>query len=493
MSKFLKTAFAALALGLAAPSAQAIDPFFPEFGNRGIDVERYHLEIAVQPRTGRIDAGARLKIVALRWLGKFSLDLAGLTVTDVLVDGFPASFNHVGGKLEITPARGIRSGDVFVVDVFYNGRPQTVQDPTAPGDPSLQLGWFIYQNSSYVVSEPVGASTFFPANDEPTDKAKFKIGVTVPPGYTAAANGVLKSSGFCFCVKRYVWEMNDPMTTWLATVHVNKFNAKFRRTPNGTPVRVYATAATPKADIEGYFKALKMLPFLERLIGRYPFEGYGSVVVDDPVLYYALETQAMSTFPLGTADEATVVHELAHQWFGNSVSVKKWEDLWIAEGTATYFEVVWANRNDPDGFHEDMIAIYDDVVANNVGAAVVDAPEEMFTDRTYLRGAAALYALRLQVGERKFYRILRAFLREFGGGNASSADFIRTAVRESGDGSVRGLLRAWLYEDQVPDLPAAAANVARRGPFPLPDLVGLRCGRGAHRGAPATCGEEAGH
>ena len=227
-----------------------------------------------------------------------------------------------------------------------------------------------------------------------------------------------------------------------------------------------------------------MIPFFEKLVGRYPFDGYGSVVVDDPVLYYALETQGMSTFPVGAADEAIVAHELAHQWFGNSVSVAEWRDLWIAEGIATYFEILWPNRADDAAFAAEMRALYVYAVDEELGPAVVEAPEQIFSDRTYVRGALALYALELQVGERRFFKILRTFAERFKGGNVRSEDFIRTAVAVSGDKAVRPLLKAWLYGQPVPALPGQARMAqrqARPGPPAVPDIVGLRCEGGAHR------------
>ncbi len=487
MSAFLKFAALALAAGLAAGPARAIDPFFPEFGNNGIDVIHYDLDLDVTPATGRLDAEASLKVLALQRLTRFRFDLSRLRVSSVEVGGVPAGFSQADGKLTIVPRRIIAKGDVFRVEIAYGGRPRPIQDPTAPGDPFYKLGWFRYGEASYALSEPVGASTFYPANDEPTDKARFTIAVTVPQGFTGVANGVLRSTTFDGGKKRFVWEMRQPMTTWLATVHVNHFRVRLGSTPDGTQLRVYSTAATPPEDVQRYALAREMLIQFERLIGQYPFGGYGSVIVDDPILYYALETQAMSTFPAAVAGrEDFVSHELAHQWFGNSVSVARWRDLWIAEGAATYFEYVWEHRNNPRGFHQDMRDLYRFVRQEKIGPAVVESPDQMFTDRTYLRGAAALYALQLQVGERTFFRILRAFLREFRGGNATSLDFIRTAIRVSGDGSVRDLLHDWLYERPVPALPGRAVAEAQEGPVAPPDVVGLRCGPVRHRGAPAT-------
>jgi aminopeptidase N len=361
----------------------------------------------------------------------------------VSINGLPANFIQANDKLTITPRLPIPKDGVFLLNVAYAGVPDPLPDPTAPGA-GLFLGWFKYRNAAYVVSEPVGASTFYPANDEPTDKATFTFGVTVPQGYTGVANGFFAGSLPVGAKRRFQWLMLKPMTTWLATVHVNKFNLDLIRAPDGTPIRVYAPGSIPQSHVNGYARAGRMLTYFEKLIGPYPFESYGSVVVEDPILYYALETQAMSTFPadVNPPDVGLVAHELAHQWFGNSISVAKWKDLWIAEGAATYFEVLWPNRNDPQDFDAAMLAIYDYVVDQQLGPAVVEAPEELFSDRTYYRGGGALYALRLKVGDARFFNILRHFVQDNKGGNVTSEEFIRTAVRFSGDPSVRPLLHA---------------------------------------------------
>jgi aminopeptidase N len=284
--------------------------------------------------------------------------------------------------------------------------------------------------------------------------------------------------------------MDEPMTSWLATVHVNRLSLLEGQTAGGLPLRTYYPEGVPPEHAEVYHKAGRMIGFFEARIGRYPFKSYGSVVVEDPILYYALETQAVSTFPAGSRapDEALVAHELAHQWFGNSVSVAKWEDLWIAEGSATYFEVLWDHRGDPAGFDAAMHGIYDYVAGEALGPAVVEAPDQLFSDRTYYRGAAALYALRQTVGDGTFFTILRRFVQDNRGGNVTSEAFIRTAVRWSGDAAVRDLLEAWLYDQEVPALPGEAARPPAAGRTARPAIVGGRCGPMSHRGAPRVCG-----
>jgi aminopeptidase N len=475
----------------AAGSAFAIDPFFPTFGNLGIDVQHYNIDLDVDPVSGRIIGNTSLAIEAVKSLTSFSLDLHSLDVSQVRVNGRQAQFTQSKDKLTIKSFGTIAKGREFAVQVRYAGVPDPLADPTTPG---ALLGWFKYKNSSYVVSEPVGASTFFPANEDITDKATYTFGITVPFNYAGVANGAPVGRFNLGAKTRYQWAMLQPMQAWLATVHVNKFNVRTTRTSKGIPVRTYYPDGVPASHVDRYQLAAEMIPYFESKIGRYPFSSYGTVVTQDPALTYYLETQAISVFPAeapdpaAPTDEGIVAHELVHQWFGNSVSVSRWEDLWFAEGLATYFEVLWPNRDDPAAFDAAMLEIYDSVVADEIGPAVVDAPDQLFSERTYNRGGSAIYALQLKVGQPMLFKILRRFLNQNRNGTITSADFINTAVKVSGDPSVRPLLRAWLYETPVPSLPGtavAARATAKRAP--AAKLAAARCGRSLHRGAPQEC------
>ena len=264
------------------------------------------------------------------------------------------------------------------------------------------------------------------------------------------------------------------MASYLAIVDIDTFGAERLVAPGGIEVRNYTTPKTPESTRTALRQVPAMMAYFVARVGAYPFDAYGAVIVRDPSLYYALETQGMSTFPEGRIDEAPGAHELAHQWFGDSVTVAQWRDLWLAEGFATYLELLWQYRYDAAAFDAAMAHNYRGIVADGIGPAVVSRPEDLFADNTYLRGSLTLYALRQEVGDTVFFRTLRTFHERYRGGNATSADFIATAVAVSGRPKVRPLLRAWLYDEAVPALDGVAAAMAT-GPMAAPKLgIGVR-------------------
>ncbi|WP_237154013.1 M1 family metallopeptidase [Oryzibacter oryziterrae] len=471
--QYAVSSLAVLACVASLPAQAASDPFFPTFGNAGIDVQHYDLALTVDPVPAHIAGKATLLVKATANLTSFSLDLHALTVSSVKVNLKTASFNQSNDKLTITPTKSIKSGSVFAVEIAYSGNSDPIADPTAPDGSGVVLGWLTYGKSAYVVSEPVGASTFFPVNDDLKDKATYTFRVTVPEPYKAATNGRLLNVKDLGSKRRYTFEMLQPMASWLATVQVNQFKVVEAKASGGIKVRTYATSDTTNEAIAGFQAAKDMIPYLAARFGPYPFETYSSVAIDDPTLGYALETQSISVFPKDVFSSDFVSHELAHQWFGDSVSVKQWKDLWLAEGFATYVEVLWPNRADKAGYDKAMLAIYNDVKKNAVGPAVVDKPEDLFSDRTYNRGVMVLYALEKKIGQPMLFKVMRTWATENRYHKVTTADFVDTVVRVTRNKSLRDFLNHWIYDATVPTLPGTSASAIAKAASgaSLPTLV----------------------
>ena len=362
--------------------------------------------------------------------------------------------------------------------------PATIPDPTVDDPSSLPgLGWTKYQGTSYVVSEPVGAGTWYPVNDEPTDKATYRFTVIVDEPLVGRRQ---RRAGLGHRSRHA-----PPLSCGSSASRWRAISRSPTSTPTGSSAAPRAAACRsattspttrPPDSVAALRQTAAMMSFIEELIGPYPFDGYGAVMVDDPNLFYALETQAMSTFQSSCVDELTVVHELAHQWFGNAVTVAQWRDLWLAEGFATYFEFLWEHRGDQAGFD-----------AGHGPPARLRGPAR----RRPGRGQPAAGSVRRStpttgvrspwrrcgstVGDAKFKRILRAWYRTYRNKNATSQDFIELAAGIGGP-SARPVLRAWLYEQPVPPLPGS--TIALSAPRAAPPRGGPAA---RHRRPPPLC------
>jgi aminopeptidase N len=294
-----------------------------------------------------------------------------------------------------------------------------------------------------VVNEPDGAATWFPANDHPTDKATYRFAITVPEGLVAVANGLPAGSQTASGRTTWRWDAPDPMAAYLATATVGDFELKTYTAPNGTPVIDAIDPSRPASASAALAYTGEMLTFFEERYGKYPFNSYGAIVDDDSV-GYALETQTRSIFSR-TAREGTVAHELAHQWMGNHVSPNRWSDIWLNEGWASYSTWLWnehrAIQSTGEAFEEVMAIPADDefwsLVVRDPGAT------GLFADAVYDRGAATLYALHEKIGDEHFFALAKAWVERFGGGTASTDDFIALAEEISGQ-SLQEFFRVWV-------------------------------------------------
>ncbi|RJK94265.1 M1 family metallopeptidase [Vallicoccus soli] len=440
------TALVALGLatspaGAAAAGAPGVgDPYFPLAGNGGYDVGQYDLRIRYEPSTRAFDGTAVLRARATQDLSRFNLDLRGFAVRSVRVDGRPARFDRDRQELRVRPRGGLERGERFTVVVEYDG---TTGRPTDSG--GALYGWVSTPDGAFVANEPEGASTWYPVNDTPTDKATYRFRVTVPEGTTAVANGQLVSQRTRGGWTTWVWEARDPMASYLSTASVGDYDLTIARTAQGLPVIDAVDRDLGDDAAEGTRRTAEMIDLFTGLFGPYPFEAYGAIVDDDEDAGYALETQTRPIYS-GPPSESTVAHELSHQWFGNSVSPEQWDDLWLNEGFATYAEWLWAEHTGGPTPAEQFDELYAEPATSSLWAPAVADPgaETLFSRSVYDKAAMTLQALRERIGERAFWRLVRTWYRDHRDANASTADFTRLAERVSGR-QLDGFFRTWLY------------------------------------------------
>ncbi|MFG2979636.1 M1 family metallopeptidase [Streptomyces sp. NPDC048258] len=430
------------------------DPYFPKAGNGGYQVEHYDLDLDYDPADGRLHGTAVITARAGQRLSSFNLDLSGLNVEGVTVQGAGARYNRTGNELTVRPAEDLEKGEVFRTEVDYAGRPKALTDADGAKE-----GWISTDDGAVGVGEPVGSMTWFPGNHHPSDKAAYDITITVPQGYEAVSNGELRSRTTDADGRTvFAWHNPEPMASYLATAVVGKYRVTTGRTPSG--VALYnAVAPGEAAASAGVLARLpEMVEWAAGRFGPYPFGTAGAVVLPAGTLGYALETQTKPVFP-GATDEETLLHELAHQWFGNSVSPKSWKDMWLNEGFATYAEWLWAEdhggttaQQEFDAFLAGDTDVDEDARSgwDAFPPAAPPGPEDISSQPVYVRGAMVLHRIRQEVGDEKFFALLRGWAADHRHGNASTADFTAYAQEKTGH-DLKKVWDVWLYGKDRPE------------------------------------------
>ncbi|MEJ3743778.1 M1 family metallopeptidase [Actinomycetes bacterium KLBMP 9797] len=434
------------------PGAEGIgDPYFPAYGNGGYDVGNYALKLRYDPAKDELTGTATITATATADLSRFNLDLAGLTVRSVSVNGAPATSSRDKAELVVTPRDGLPRDRDFTVEVAYGGVPEPIKNS------ELGDGGFLHTDDGAIaLGQPESASTWFPVNDHPSDKATYDFEITVPEGVEALSNGVPGgASPAADGWTTWKWSERTPMASYLATLVIGQYRVT-TGTHQGRPMVTAVSTRQPRNGAAEQAMALtgEIADFLATQFGPYPFESYGGVVVDDERIGYALETQSRPVygnvwFKEGL-NEDVVAHELAHQWFGDSVSIARWSDIWLNEGFASYAEWLWAEERGRGSVQDSFQADYDET---DWSRPTLDPGRAgLFGRAVYKRGALAVHALRLAVGDQDFFAILKTWTGEKRNGTARTTDFITVAERVSGE-PLRDLFTEWLTADTAPKIP----------------------------------------
>lgn len=429
-----------------------IDPYLPKNGNFGYRVSRYELELEYKVSSNRLTGTATITAVTLASLQSFTLDLAdNLGVTKVSVNGRrPAHFATSGGKLRIRLGHALPAGSAMSISVRYGGVPRPIR--TLWGD----VGFEELSNGALVAGQPNGSPSWFPCDDHPSSKASYCIQISTDSPYYAVAPGKLVSRRVKAGQTVWTYEMPDPTSTYLATIQIGRYEMnQLPKTP--VPMRAAVPARLRSHFNHDFARQPAMMKLFVKLFGPYPLSAGYTVVVTEDDLEIPLEAQGISIFGANHCDgrrgyERLIAHELAHQWFGNSLTIRRWRDIWLHEGFACYAEWLWSEYSGGSSANElarrhyqRLVAAPQDLILSNPG------PADMFDDRVYKRGALTLHVLRGRIGDDRFYALLRDWTTRYRHGTVVTDDFTGLAANYA-DVSLRALWDTWLYSPRVPPL-----------------------------------------
>ncbi|MFF5937393.1 M1 family metallopeptidase [Streptomyces sp. NPDC012508] len=450
-----------VAAALPAPTPLGIgDPLFPHLGNPGYDVLTYDISLTYPgENTEPLDAVTRIEALATADLERINLDFTHGTVASVTVDGEPAAFESSGEDLVITPATATESGDAMTIAVTHTS------DPAGPADAG---GWVRTGDGLAMANQADAAHRVFPSNDHPADKAYFTFRITAPSALTAVANGLPAGRTTDGSTTTWTYRTAHPMATELAQVSIGRTTVVHRAGPHDLPLRDVVRTAD-RDLLEPWLKRTPAhMEWMEGKVGRYPFETYG-LLIADATTGFELETQTLSLFERRLFTEpgfpewyvdSIMVHELAHQWFGNSVSPRTWSDLWLNEGHASWYEALYAEETAGQSMERRMKAAYaasDGWRADGGPPAAPEPPTpgqkiSLFRPVVYDGSALVLYALREEIGAEAFQQLERRWVSEHKDATATTADFTALASDVAGR-DLTSFFAGWLYAEKTPPMP----------------------------------------
>ncbi|XVQ12577.1 M1 family metallopeptidase [Spirillospora sp. CA-255316] len=433
------------------------DPYFPDMGNGGYDVAHYDIGLKYDPATKAIQAVTGIRARATQNLSRFNLDFLGpLTISSLKVNGAKAAYKRTGAQeLEITPPKGLRKNAKFTVTVAYSGVPQTINDPALGTS-----GWIATDDGAVMLNQPIGAATVYPVNDTPNDKATYSFTLAAPQALTTLANGDFagKATKGGWTVSH--WRMRQPMASELSMLAIGKYDVISGKTKSGYPNITATDKAlniTPELHKTFQFQTGDIQDFLAGHFGKYPFTSTGGIAVKAGV-GYALETQGRPVYDLGRRPGTIprpdlIAHEIAHQWFGDSVTPERWADIWLNEGFATYSEWLYFEKYTGKPVQQSFDEAYATPADNDLWKPLTADPgrDNIFHPTVYERGAMTLHVLRKAIGEKDWARLVKAWPAANRDGNVSTRDFIGFAEKISGE-QLDGLFKEWVYTSGKPTL-----------------------------------------
>ncbi len=432
--------------------AAELSRYTPGHGDTSYRVAHYELDLAYQVDGNQLTGRAVLHCVAVEDLLQFKVNLFGLRVAKLTLDGRRVKYEHGKRGISVRTVDAIAAGEPFTVEVRYSGKPRAVPSKTLG-----PTGWEELADGVIVCGQPHGAPSWFPCNDRPGDKASYSISISAPSGYRVVSNGRLVSTQRRAGSTTWAYHQPEPMATYLATVQIGRYCVLDLDAV--VPLQAVLPGSLIPAYEDVFGRQPQMLAFFSRVFGDYPFGAYTVVITEDD-LEIPLESQGLSTFGANHLvqswdTERLIAHEMSHQWFGNSLTLADWADIWLHEGFACYCEWLWSEESGGVTAHQHAAAHWYQLAVLDQDLILSDpGPQLMFDDRVYKRGALTLHAVRLRIGDDAFFSLLRGWVGEYAHGTVTTAMFATFAEQHTGV-PLATLFDAWLNEAALPELPPA--------------------------------------
>ena len=434
----------------AAESQPVEDPYYPQTSNPEVDILHYLLELVYEGQ--ELSGVVTVTFRATEPTETIRLDLSNaLDVRAVSLDGAKASFSHEDdGLMMATP--NVTPGPTHTFVIEYAGVPEPTPAPSKRTDQVDGVGWHVDADGAvYTFQEPFGAFTWYPSNDHPSDEALYDAQITTSAPDVGVFNGTLTDEQTDAGLTTTSWHVDEPMATYLTTIAIGPYERYSGPTKSGLTITYWLMERDKRLLPEVRRQATAGFDWLVARVGPYPFSSLGFVVVGGRS---AMETQTMITISRGVTQVpgANITHEIAHQWYGNSVSPTDWLGIWINEGWAMYMQLWYERETQPAPAGElSPLRRFDDIARQAAGPPGRYDRDSFAAVNVYLGPALMLDEIRKQVGDETFGQLVKAWPAEHENEHVDRAEFTRWVNDYTGQ-DLTALIDRWLDSPRTPRL-----------------------------------------
>ncbi|GAA4819217.1 M1 family metallopeptidase [Nocardioides caeni] len=425
------------------------DSVYPAIGEPVVDALHYDLDLTWVPDRDLLIGRETILFRAAATSTTIPLDLSSeLEVARVRLDGRPVDFEHTGTTLVIE--QPVTADDEHQLTLAYEGTPAPTPAPSERSDFEQGLGWSITdEHETWTLQEPYGAFTWYAVNDHPSDKALYDFALTVDEPWSGVANGQLVDTVRRAGSTTSHWHLAEPAASYLVTVAFGDFQHTDLTSASGVPLQVWTDVDGEALPGETAYLP-EAVDWVEGILGPYPFDSLGILVVDNTS---GMETQTMIT--LGdtaySLSAATIVHEVVHQWYGDTVTPDDWSDVWMNEGMAMYLQGVWEAEQEGTSVEEKMDgwAEFEPDLRADAGPPGAYDPEKFGSSNVYYGPALMWQSLRERIGDDAFFEVLREWPAARANGTADRTD-LRDWIEDTTGEELSAFFDDWLLSEESP-------------------------------------------